>query len=131
MTVMKVYFISCDERAVMIDKGTMVLQYCMDFLKVEPDSSSEMCVTSHDRNQVSDIKVKILDAQELEDPLLITLPRIKSENEVSFVSVHSTEWILKSSLENCCCANINQSLLLRACAVSVFLITCLKINSKL
>jgi hypothetical protein len=62
----------------------------MDFLNVEPDSSSEMCVTSHDRNQVSDIKVEVLDAQELEDPLLITLPRIKSENEVSYVCPNET-----------------------------------------
>jgi hypothetical protein len=110
----------------------MVLQNCMDFLKIEPGSISETCPTSsYDGNQIIDIKVEeASDTQEVEDPLLITLPEIKAEHEVSCVSVclllgtfhrypelcivfliflclyvnmkhhQSGEWILKSSLEN-------------------------------
>jgi hypothetical protein len=67
----------------------MVLQNCMDFLKIEPSSISETCpVSSHDGNLFTDIKVeKASDTQEVEDPLLITLPGIKAEHEVSCMSV--------------------------------------------
>jgi hypothetical protein len=70
----------------MIDKGIMVLQYCVDFLKVEPGLSDETCPTScHDGTQVG-IRVEVSDTpQEVEDPLLITLPGIKAEHEVSCV----------------------------------------------
>jgi hypothetical protein len=65
----------------MIDKGTVVLQNCMDFLKVEPASCSETCPTSfHDGNHISDIKVE-------EDPVPVTFPGIQAEHEVSCRSV--------------------------------------------
>jgi hypothetical protein len=68
----------------MSDKGKMVLQNCMDFLKVEPGLSDETCpASSHEGDQVIDIKVEVSDTQEVEDPLLITLPEIKAEHEVS------------------------------------------------
>ncbi|PNF26354.1 hypothetical protein B7P43_G01757, partial [Cryptotermes secundus] len=55
---------------------------CMDFLTVEPGSSSEACPTSsHDGNQIIDIKVEVSDTQDVEDPLLITLSEIKAEHE--------------------------------------------------
>jgi hypothetical protein len=60
----------------MIDKGTMVLQICTDFLKVEPSSIGHMCPTSHDEDHVIDIKVE-------EDPIPVTFPGIKPETEVS------------------------------------------------
>jgi hypothetical protein len=66
----------------------IILQNSMDFLKVEPGSSSETCPASHNGDQV--IKIKVEEAsvtQEVEDPLLITLPEIKSEHEVSYNSV--------------------------------------------
>jgi hypothetical protein len=69
----------------MIDKGVMVLQICTDFLKVEPGLSSETCPTSYDENQIIDIKVE-------EDPVPVTFPAIKVEQEEgSYVclSVHS------------------------------------------
>jgi hypothetical protein len=104
----------------------------MDFLKIEPVSISDTCpTTSHDGYQITDIKVEeASDTQEVEDPLLITLPEIKAEHEVSGMSLgvllgtfhsypelcfvflislclsvsmkhlQSAEWILKSSLEN-------------------------------
>jgi hypothetical protein len=76
----------------MIDSSIMVLQNCKDFLKGEPDSSSETCITTHDGNQVIDVKVEeVSDTQEVEDPLLTTLPEIKSEREVSFVYVCPNE----------------------------------------
>jgi hypothetical protein len=65
----------------MIDRGTMVLQNCMDFLKVEPGSVSETCPTSsHDGDQIIDVKVE-------EDPIPINFPGIKAEHEVSCMSV--------------------------------------------
>jgi hypothetical protein len=52
----------------------MVLQNCMDFLKIG--------------NQIADIKVEeASDTQEVADPLQITLPEIKSEHGVSCMSV--------------------------------------------
>jgi hypothetical protein len=60
----------------MIDKGTMVLQICTDFLKVEPSSPGDMYRTSHDEDHIVHIKVE-------EDPIAVTLPGIKSEPEVS------------------------------------------------
>jgi hypothetical protein len=61
----------------MIDSGTMVLQICTDFLKVEPSSLGDMYSTfSHDEDHIIHIKVE-------EDPIAVTLPGIKSETEVS------------------------------------------------
>ncbi|XP_033606108.1 uncharacterized protein LOC111875794 isoform X2 [Cryptotermes secundus] len=63
---------------------------CMDFLKVDPGLSDGTCPTSsHDATQVIDIKVEVSDTQEVEDPLLITLPEIKAEHEncVDFLKV--------------------------------------------
>jgi hypothetical protein len=67
-----------------IDKGTMLLQNCLDILKVEPGSVSETCpATSRNGNQIIDVKVEVSDTQEEQDPLLISLPEIKAEYEVS------------------------------------------------
>jgi hypothetical protein len=62
----------------------MVLQNFMDFLKVEPELSDEICpVSSHDGDRVIGIKVEVSDTQDAEDPLLVSLPEIKAEHEVS------------------------------------------------
>jgi hypothetical protein len=72
----------------MTDEGMVILQNCMDFLKVEPGLISETCPSSHDGNQVIDVKVEeASDTCEVEDPLLVTLPGIKVECEVSYVYV--------------------------------------------
>ena len=43
----------------MIDSDVLLLQNCMDLLKVEPGSCSEACLTSsHDENRVTDVKVE-------------------------------------------------------------------------
>jgi hypothetical protein len=64
-----------------VDDGTMVLQICTHFLKIEPGSSSEACPkSSHDGIQISDVKVE-------EDPVPITFPGMKAEHEVSCMSV--------------------------------------------
>jgi hypothetical protein len=89
----------------------------MDFLKVEPDSDE----TCHDGNQVMDIKDEdVTDMQENEDPVLMTLPVQKAEQEVCLwlryclfsslsvcLSIHMKqlpygEWILKSPFQNVC-----------------------------
>jgi hypothetical protein len=55
-----------------------------EFLRVEIGSYNETCVTLHDGNEVASIKVEeATAAQEEEDPLLIKLPVIKAELEVS------------------------------------------------
>jgi hypothetical protein len=64
----------------MIGKCVVVLQFCMELVKVVPASDSKTC---HDGNQ--DISIKdedVTEIQEDEDPLLITSPVIKSEQEV-------------------------------------------------
>jgi hypothetical protein len=64
----------------MIDRGTMVLQNCMDFLKVEPGSVSETCPTSsEDGDMIIAVKVE-------EDTMPVNFPGIKAELEVSCMS---------------------------------------------
>lgn len=68
------------KNTIMIDKSVVVLQNCMDLLKVEPGSCSEECLTSsHDGNQ------EVRNVQE-EDPLLMC-PVIKAEHEVQRICV--------------------------------------------
>jgi hypothetical protein len=62
----------------------VVLQICKDFHKVELCSCNETYVTPCDGNEVIGIKVEKATAiQEEKDPLLITLPVINAEHEVS------------------------------------------------
>lgn len=56
----------------------MILQNCRDLVEVVPGSCSEIYV------RTQDIKVEELsDIQEEEDPLLLPMPIIKAEHEVS------------------------------------------------
>jgi hypothetical protein len=90
----------------MTDERTVVLQDCSDFLKVEPSLISETCPLSHEGNQVIDVKIEeASDTHEVEDPLLVTLPGIKVECEVSYMYV-------SMSVENCVLLHI-------ACGVPV------------
>jgi hypothetical protein len=71
----------------MIHKGAVVLQNYVEILKVEPTSCSETHESSFDDgNQDIDIKVEVTDLQE-EDPLLLSLPVVHAEHEVSYVSL--------------------------------------------
>jgi hypothetical protein len=63
----------------MIYKCVLVLQFCMELVKVVTGSYSETC---HDGNQIGIKDEDVTDIQEDEDPLLITSPVIKSEQEV-------------------------------------------------
>ena len=76
----------------MIDNYVLILQYCMDSLKVEPGSCGETYVTSSRvENGVIGIKVEegsnVEEEEEEEDPLLIPFTPIKSEYEVSVICV--------------------------------------------
>jgi hypothetical protein len=85
---MKWYLILCNEPAVFIDKGMVVLQNYRDMLKVVPSSCCETCLTSDDRNLIIDTKGEdVADAQAEDDPLLVTPQVIKTGCEVSYVSV--------------------------------------------
>jgi hypothetical protein len=79
----------------LIDKVVLLLQNCINLLKVVPGSYNETSVTSsHDINQVLNIKSEVTG-----DPELITFPVIKAEHEVSCTSVCS----LVSELKNVSC----------------------------
>jgi hypothetical protein len=54
----------------------------MDFIKPEPDPDGEHYWTSQSENE-------FIYEKEKEDPLLIRLPVMKAENEVSYISVCS------------------------------------------
>jgi len=76
----------------MIDNYVLILQNCMDLLKVEPGSCSETYATSSCvENRVIGIKVEegtnVEEEEEEEDPLLIPFTPIKSECEVSVIRV--------------------------------------------
>lgn len=76
----------------MVDKDMLVLQNCMALVKVEPGSYSEACLTSsHDGNSVITIKVEdatdTLEEEEDDDSVPETFPVIKTEHEVSYISV--------------------------------------------
>jgi len=76
----------------MIDNYVLILQNCMDSLKVEPGSCSETYATSSCvENQVIGIKVEEGSNVEEEDPLLIPFTPIKSECEVSVICVFIEE----------------------------------------
>jgi hypothetical protein len=58
----------------------LVLQNYMELLNVVPGSDSETC---HDGNQDVSVKVEdVTDVQEVEQPLQVTSPLIKAEQEV-------------------------------------------------
>jgi hypothetical protein len=77
-------------KSTVIGLGIVVLQNCMDLLKVEPGSYSETClVSSHDGNQ------EVTSLQE-EDPLLM-FPVIKAEHQVSCVHVFFLSIVLHIS----------------------------------
>jgi hypothetical protein len=63
----------------------------MDLLEVEPGSCIETCPTSsHVGSEAISVKVEeVTDTQEEEDPLLVKVPDINSEHEVScmFMSI--------------------------------------------
>jgi hypothetical protein len=69
----------------LIDKVVLLLQNCINLLKVVPGSCNETYLTSpHDGNQVMNVKAEVTDVpEEVEDPLLTTFPVIKAEHEVS------------------------------------------------
>jgi hypothetical protein len=71
----------------MIHKDDVVLQNYMEILKVEPTSCSETCVTSFDGNEAIDVKVEEVTDLQVEDPLLVTLPVVHAEQEVSCVGL--------------------------------------------
>ena len=67
----------------------VVLQNCMDLLKGELGSSGNTCVTSTvDGNEMTGIKAeRVCNIKEEDDVQPATIPEIKTEPHVSFVSV--------------------------------------------
>jgi hypothetical protein len=91
----------------------VVLQNCINLPKVVPSSYSETSLTSsHDDNQVIDIKaedVTDIQEEEEEDPLLITSPVIKAENEVSCMSVYIVRHFSEIYIITCCLSHLHLS----------------------
>jgi len=73
----------------MTDNDLLILQNCMDLLKVELGSFSDTCLTSHNENQVTDIKVEegSVGEREEKDPLPIPFTLMNPEYDVSFVCI--------------------------------------------
>jgi hypothetical protein len=74
----------------MIDNDLLILQNCMDFLKVKLGSFSETYLTSsHNENQVVDVKVEdcSVGEGEEEDPLLTQFTPMNPEYDVSFMCI--------------------------------------------
>jgi hypothetical protein len=66
-----------------VDENIVVLQNTMDFVKVEHHSDSEVFLTSyHDKLIDGKVEEGSHKEEEEDDPLLITLPEVKSECEV-------------------------------------------------
>jgi hypothetical protein len=66
----------------------MVLQNYTDSGNAVPGPCAETCITSHDATQTMNIKAEVVsDAEEKEDPLQITVPKMKAEPEVSCMSL--------------------------------------------
>jgi hypothetical protein len=63
------------------------LQNSTDIVTAIPGLCTEICLTgSDDGNKLVDIKVEDGSViQEVEDPLAVTLPAVKAEQEVSYV----------------------------------------------
>jgi hypothetical protein len=72
----------------MIDKDIMVLQICTNLEKDVQSPCGEMYPTSDESFQAKNIKAEeVSDAEEEEDIVSTTFPKIKAEAEVSFMSV--------------------------------------------
>jgi hypothetical protein len=63
--------------------GIVVLQNCMNLLKVEPGSYTETFLTSsYDGSQILNMNTEEVTNVQEEDPLLVSLPVIKTEHGV-------------------------------------------------
>jgi hypothetical protein len=74
----------------MIDNDVLILQNCVNLLKVEPGSCSDTCLpSSHNENQVIAIKVEegSVGEQEEKDPLPVPFTPMNPEYDVSFVCI--------------------------------------------
>jgi hypothetical protein len=68
---------------VLIDKNMVILQNCMDVLKVVPSSCCETCLITDDGNEAIDAKLSDVQ-EEQENPMTVSLPVLMDEHEVSF-----------------------------------------------
>jgi hypothetical protein len=67
----------------------IVLQNYTDLGNAVPGPCVETCTTSHDATQAMNIKSEeVSDADEKEDPLQITFPKIKEVPEVNCMSLY-------------------------------------------
>jgi hypothetical protein len=73
----------------MTDKGVMVLQSYTNSENVLAGPYGETYPACHDANQAMNIKAEeIIDAEEEEDPLPVTLQVIKAKTEVGSMSLY-------------------------------------------
>jgi hypothetical protein len=73
----------------MTDKGVMVLQNYTNSENVLVGPCGEIYPTSQNANRAMNIKAEeIIDAEEEEDPLPVTLQEIKAKTEVSSMSLY-------------------------------------------
>jgi biotin synthase-related radical SAM superfamily protein len=75
----------------MNDKSVLVVQNCIDLLKVVTGSCSNTCQMSSD-SKSHVISLKDEDVTDIQEEKLVTLPAIESEHEVSclYIPTHFT-----------------------------------------
>jgi hypothetical protein len=66
----------------------VVLQNYKDLLKVVPGSYNETCLPPQNTNQINIKLEEVTNIQEEKDPVEITFPNIKAEQEVICMCVH-------------------------------------------
>jgi hypothetical protein len=67
----------------------MVLQICTNSENILAGAYGETYPACHDANEDMNLKAEeVIDSEEKEDPLLITLREIKATTEVSFISLY-------------------------------------------
>jgi hypothetical protein len=84
-----IYPVVCNNSIVLTDKGMMILQNRLDSQKDVPGSHSEACASSS-LSGVQALKIKVeelSDVEDGEDPVPMTVVGIKTEYEVSFMSL--------------------------------------------
>jgi hypothetical protein len=80
----------------------MVLQNYTDLGNAVPGPCGETCTTSHDATQAMNIKAEeVSDAGEQEDPVQITVLKIKAEPEVSCMSLYVHCWADITNMQEC------------------------------
>jgi hypothetical protein len=107
----KAYLVLCNNVIAMTDKGTVVPQVSLDSQKDVPGLRSEACASSSlDGVQAVNIKVEeFSDIEDREDPVPKTILGIKTEHEVSCMTMSVVRHISVTSRIVCSLSHLHLS----------------------